>query len=66
LQAYSIDKIGIRSKVINENSVKSIYFKETPEVLFIISPKETFDDINMSYMPIWIQDSMANLFYKSS
>jgi hypothetical protein len=37
---YSIEKIGPRSKVTNETSVKSIYFRETPEILFVIIPKE--------------------------
>lgn len=63
---YSVKKIGIRSKVINETSVKSIYFRETPEVLFIVSPKESIEEIQMAYMPIWIQDSMEGLFYRSA
>lgn len=63
---YSIKKVGARSKVVNETSIKSIYFKETPEVLFIVSPKETLEEIQMSYMPIWIQDSMEGLFYRSA
>ena len=63
---YIETNIGTRSKVINENSVKSIYFRETPEVLFIVSPKETIEKIQMAYMPIWIQDSMEGLFYKSA
>ena len=63
---YSVKKVGARSKVVNETSVKSIYFRETPEVLFIVSPKETLEEIQMSYMPIWIQDSMAGLFYRSA
>lgn len=63
---YSVKKIGIRPKVINETSVKSIYFRETPEVLFIVSPKESIEEIQMAYMPIWIQDSMEGLFYRSA
>lgn len=63
---YSVKKIGIRSKVINETSVKSIYFRETPEVLFIVSPKESIEEIQTAYMPIWIQDSMEGLFYRSA
>lgn len=63
---YSIKKVGARSKVVNETSIKSIYFKETPEVLFIVSPKETLEEIQMAYMPIWIQDSMEGLFYRSA
>ena len=77
LGKYSVNKIdkntgiystniGSRSKVVNETSVKSIYFKETPEILFIVSPKETIDEIEMAYMPIWIQDNMEQLFYRSS
>ena len=66
LAAYSINKIGARSKVVNESSVKSISYKETPEVLFIISPQEKLTNTRMAYMPIWIQDNMANLFYKSA
>ena len=63
---YSVKKIGVRSKVVNETSVKSIYFRETPEVLFIVSPKESLEEIQMAYMPIWIQDSMEGLFYRSA
>ena len=77
LGKYSVNKIdkitgiystniGSRSKIVNESSVKSIYFKETPEILFIVSPKETIDKIEMAYMPIWIQDNMEQLFYRSS
>ena len=63
---YSVKKIGVRSKVVNETSIKSIYFRETPEVLFIVSPKESLEEIQMAYMPIWIQDSMEGLFYRSA
>jgi hypothetical protein len=48
---YSINKItengkhqiniGIRSKVANDPSVKSILYKEIPEVLFFVTPKDT-------------------------
>lgn len=63
---YSVKKMGVRSKVVNETSIKSIYFRETPEVLFIVSPKETLEEIQMAYMPIWIQGSMEGLFYQSA
>ena len=63
---YSVKKMGVRSKVVNETSIKSIYFRETPEVLFIVSPKESLEEIQMAYMPIWIQDSMEGLFYRSA
>ena len=43
---YNVEKIGARTKVVNENSVKSIYFKETPEILFIIPSKDNTNNIN--------------------
>ena len=66
LNNYGVDRIGSRSKIVNETSIKSIYFRETPEVLFIVSPRETLEEIQMAYMPIWIQDSMEGLFYRSA
>lgn len=41
LSQFSVRKIGVRSKAINESSVKSIYFRETPDLIFT-------DDINES------------------
>ncbi len=41
LSQFSVRKIGARSKAINESSVKSIYFRETPDLIFT-------DDINES------------------
>lgn len=35
LQQYSVRSIGIRPKAINDNNVKSIYFRETPGVMFV-------------------------------
>jgi hypothetical protein len=45
-----ITNIGTRSKVVNESSIKSIYFRETPEILFIIPPEELKTD--MAYVNI--------------
>ena len=78
LDNYSISKInaagqhevriGTRTKVVNENSIKSIYYKEIPEARFIISGKDEYNpnDSNMSYSPIWIQENVENLFYRSA
>lgn len=35
LDKYSVQAIGDRPKVVNDNSIKSIYFRETPTVLFV-------------------------------
>ena len=64
---YSVDKIGTRSKVVNDNAVKSIYYKETPEVLFVVMPQENVEGLEKTaYTPIWIQNSMQTLFYRST
>lgn len=67
LRKYNIENIGTRSKVVNENSVKSIYYRETPEVQFIVMPKENNEYKNDSaYSPIWIQENMEQMFYRSA
>lgn len=67
LGKYSANKIGSRSKVINEPAIKSIYYKETPEVQFIILPAEAKElTKNNAYTKIQIQDNMTGLFYRST
>lgn len=67
LGKYSANKIGSRSKVINEPAIKSIYYKETPEVQFIILPTEIKElTKNNAYTKIQIQDNMTGLFYRST
>lgn len=67
LGKYSANKIGSRSKVINEPAIKSIYYKETPEVQFIIMPTEAKElTRNNAYTKIQIQDNMTGLFYRST
>lgn len=34
LSQFSVKRVGFRSKAVNENTVKSIYFRETPGVIF--------------------------------
>lgn len=67
LGKYSANKIGSRSKVENKPSTKSIYYKETPEVQFIILPTEAKElTKNNAYTKIQIQDNMTGLFYRST
>ena len=64
---YNVEKIGARTKVVNENSVKSIYFKETPEILFIIPSKDTGIKIDTNaYSVIYIQENLQELFARSA
>ena len=34
LQQFSVKNVGFRSKSINDTAIKSIYFRETPEIVF--------------------------------
>lgn len=34
LQQFNVQNIGTRTKVVSDNDIKSIYFRETPEVIF--------------------------------
>lgn len=35
LNQFNVRSIGIRSKVINDTNIKTIYFRETPDVIFV-------------------------------
>ena len=63
---YNIEKIGARTKVVNENSIKSIYYKEIPEVLFIISGKDEISKSQNAYSIIYIQENLQDFFARSS
>lgn len=63
---YSVYKIGTRSKVIKDDLIKSIYFKETPEILFIFPLEEEIEDYKDAYMPIYVQDYAKELFVRSA
>lgn len=65
LGKYSISKIGVRSKVENNNEIKSIYYEETPETQFIIIGEDAIEQ-DTSYTPIFIEPSMEQLFAISS
>lgn len=40
LQSFSVSSIGNRPKAVNDQNVKSIYFRETPDVIFIKDNEE--------------------------
>ena len=63
---YNMEKIGVRSKVINENTIKSIFFKETPEILFVIPTKEIVDNNSSAYSVVQIQPNLEDLFARSA
>ena len=64
LEKYSVRQIGPRPKVVNENSVKAIYYREVPNILF-----EENQDSEFSHQPgytyVYLNDSLKNLFVMS-
>lgn len=69
LWQYGPDLIGRRAKVINDDKVKAIYFKDTPELLFVerysSSPVVEYSD-TLAYAHINISPSLATYLYISS
>ena len=63
LEKYTPDKIGRRTKVINDPEIKAIFFEGTPNVLFIDPTKTTpYTDSSLSYVRLNLVGSMANYF----
>lgn len=63
LEKYTPDKIGRRTKVINDTEIKAIFFEETPNVLFVDPLKTTpYTDSALSYVRLNLVGSMANYF----
>ena len=52
LEEYSVRNIGIRSKVVNESGIKSIYFRRVPAVVFTESLNTTLKIPSYKYLQI--------------
>ncbi len=52
LSQFNVKNVGTRTKAVNESSVKSIYFRETPEVIFKTSQEEAFIEGAYKYIQI--------------
>ena len=52
LQQFSVQAIGSRSKAINDTSIKSIYNRETPSVIFITSDEEVDRNSGFKYIQV--------------
>lgn len=65
INKYSVPVVGNRPKVINDSKIKSIYFRETPKIIFVNKNKnEGWEKIERKsgYSYIQLPDSMLNLF----
>lgn len=68
LGKYSVSNIGRRTKVVNDSDVKAIFFRETPNILFV-DPQVSYIDDNssfLSYIRFNIPPSLENYFVISS
>ena len=61
LQKYSNHAIGNRPKAVNDNNVKSIYFRETPTVIFTEEPVPEIPP-KQGYTYFQIQSNLLSLF----
>lgn len=66
LKQYSISNIGNRPKVVNNNKVSSIYFRNIPQVIFY--KNNNYDPLNIrtGYTYINLSEGMEDLFTISS
>ena len=63
LGKYKISVIGHRAKVINDDKVKAIFFREVPSVLWLSPDDEEYEDIdNISYIRLRLSQGLENYF----
>ena len=68
LNKYSVHNIGLRSKATNDDKIKAIYFRETPNVIFTINNNKTEKDkwVKPGYCYVNIPAGLNALFTISS
>ena len=66
ISKYAVRTVGDRSKAVNDDNVKSIYYRETPSVIFVDNAQQITDSYKPGYTYIQLTPSMANLFHISA
>ena len=61
IEKYSVKAIGCRPKTINETSLKGIYFRETPSVIFVTEVGENQSAMGYRYIQVRDIDSMFSI-----
>ena len=63
LQDFNVKNVGSRSKAINDNNVKSIYFRETPAVVFTdnLAKESQLSGYRYIQIPSELMDSMFSI-----
>lgn len=62
LGKYSVPIVGLRSKSIKDDNVKTIYYREIPNVIFGSEQQFAGMDFEPGYVRIYLQGTMENLF----
>jgi hypothetical protein len=52
LSQFSVKNIGHRSKVVNDTNVKSIFYRETPSILYAETPPEEGEESGYFYIQV--------------
>lgn len=67
LGQYSIPAIGDRTKVVNDNKVTSIYFRQVPQLIFTTRKEwQQYDQQDSGYTVVFMNGSLENMFKISS
>ena len=66
IEKYKVALIGRRSKSVKDNDVKAIFFRDTPEVLFIDPANTEPPTDGISYVRLTLSGGLVNYFHNSS
>ncbi len=67
INKYSVPVVGDRAKAVNNDDIKSIYYRKTPNVVFVDADKWEQDrDKKSGYTYIKLQPSMTDMFTLSA
>ena len=66
LAKYGVAAVGTRSKAINDGDVKTIYYRDIPNMIFLSGDDKTTYDTKSGYTYTQLPSYMENLFVTSS
>lgn len=61
LSQFNVKAIGSRTKAVNESTIKSIYFRETPQVIFVNSTDDIVQMSGFKYIQVPDLDKMFTI-----
>lgn len=56
LSQFNVKNVGARTKPVNDSNIKSIYFRETPDLIFVNNMNEIKGDPNPAYRYLQVPD----------